>query len=173
MPFTFLVGGARSGKSSLAVQLGERAQTSVIFIATATAGDDEMEQRIAEHQGTRPSTWSTIEEPRDLRGAIAASEPAAYLILDCLTLWVNNVYGESPDDVILSEAENAARRMAERRGGGVVVSNEVGLGIVPDHPDARRYRDLLGRVNAVFASHASEAFFLVAGRVLPLTESPA
>ena len=172
MPFTFLVGGARSGKSSLAVQLAERAQSSVTFIATATAGDGEMEQRIAEHQAARPSTWSTIEEPRYLTRAIGASDPDSYLILDCLTLWVNNVFEESLDDVVLSEAENAAREIADRRGGGVVVSNEVGLGIVPGHPETRRYRDLLGRVNTVFASHAFEAFFLVAGRALRLTESP-
>ena len=172
MPFTFLVGGARSGKSRLAVQLADRAQTSVIFIATATAGDDEMEQRIVEHQEARPSSWATIEEPRDLMGAIAVSDPDSYLILDCLTLWVNNLFGESPDDVVLFEAENAARAMAERRGEGAVVSNEVGLGIVPGHTETRHYRDLLGRVNTVFANHASEAFFLVAGRALRLTESP-
>jgi adenosyl cobinamide kinase/adenosyl cobinamide phosphate guanylyltransferase len=172
VPFTFLVGGARSGKSRLAVHLAERAQRSVIFIATATAGDDEMEQRIAEHQEARPSTWSTIEEPRDLMRAIAISDPDSYLILDCLTLWVNNVFGESPEDVVLFEAGNAARGMAERGGGGVVVSNEVGLGIVPGHAETRHYRDLLGRVNTVFADHASEAFFVVAGRALRLTDSP-
>jgi adenosylcobinamide kinase/adenosylcobinamide-phosphate guanylyltransferase len=154
------------------VQLADRTRSSVIFIATATAEDEEMEQRIAEHQEARPSTWSTIEEPRDLMGAIAVSDPDSYLILDCLTLWVNNVFGESPEELVLFEAENAARAMAERGGGGVVVSNEVGLGIVPGHAEARHYRDLLGRVNTVFANHASEAFFLVAGRALRLTDSP-
>lgn len=172
MPFTFLLGGARSGKSRLAVQLGDRTQKSVTFIATAIAGDEEMEQRIAEHQDARPPTWSTIEEPRDLVGAIAVSHPDSYLILDCLTLWVNNVFEESPEDAVLLEAENAARGMAERGGGGVVVSNEVGLGIVPAQVATRHYRDLLGRVNTVFANHASEAFFVVAGRALRLTDHP-
>ncbi|MGH8959541.1 MAG: bifunctional adenosylcobinamide kinase/adenosylcobinamide-phosphate guanylyltransferase [Acidimicrobiia bacterium] len=172
MPFTFLIGGARSGKSSLAVRLGNRARGNVVFIATAIAGDDEMAQRIADHQAGRPGSWSTIEEPRHLNQAIKKLVPTSFVILDCLTLWVNNLFVESPEEGVLAEADSVARALADRAGEGVVVSNEVGLGIVPFDAETRRYRDLLGRVNALFSSQAADSFFLAAGRATRLEEMP-
>ena len=172
MSYTFLIGGARSGKSSLAVRLGDRAKGDVVFLATATASDDEMAQRIAEHQAGRPESWSTIEESRHLHQAIKELAPTSFVILDCLTLWVSNVFAEMPDEDVLAEAKAVARAMADREGEGVVVTNEVGLGIVPFDPETRRYRDLLGRVNAVFANQALESFFLAAGKVTRLEAMP-
>lgn len=154
------------------MRLGDRAKGDVVFIATATASDDEMAQRIAEHQAGRPESWSTLEESRHLNQAIKELAPTSFVILDCLTLWVNNVFAEMPDEDVLAEADGAARALADRAGEGVVVTNEVGLGIVPFDPETRRYRDLLGRVNTLFASQAHESFFLVSGKVARLEAMP-
>jgi adenosyl cobinamide kinase/adenosyl cobinamide phosphate guanylyltransferase len=168
MPLTVLLGGARSGKSALALQLAEGAE-QVVFVATAEARDEEMAQRIERHRRERPAAWRIVEEPIALRGAIEAAPPTAFLIVDCLSLWVSNLLeAGSTDDAIEVEVERAASAAADRPGPTVVVSNEVGLGVVPETPLGRRYRDLLGRVNASFAAAADQALFVVAGRALPL-----
>ena len=169
---TFLTGGARSGKSSLAVRMATATGLPVVFLATARPeGDAEWHDRLARHRAERPSGWTTVEEPRDLHGGIAAVEPGAALIVDCLTLWVTNVVdaGLDDDDVERSAAKAAAAAGA-RQGPTFVVSNEVGSSIVPVDPTVRRFRDLLGRVNAVFASAADRAYLTVAGRVVPLLD---
>jgi adenosylcobinamide kinase/adenosylcobinamide-phosphate guanylyltransferase len=159
-----LVGGARSGKSRLAVDLARAAGGPVTFVATGEAGDDEMAARIARHREERPPEWTTVEEPRELGRALAAVPPGETAIVDCLSLWVANLDGA---DVERAGAE-AARVARERAGLTVAVTNEVGLGIVPDNALARRYRDDLGRVNAGWAAAADEAWFVVAGRKLRL-----
>jgi adenosylcobinamide kinase/adenosylcobinamide-phosphate guanylyltransferase len=165
---TLLIGGARSGKSSLAVQRAASAEP-VVFIATGEAGDEEMAARIETHRAERPPEWTTVEEPVEIRAALEASSAESFVILDCLSLWVSNLIGRDWDDeAIETEAARVAKAAASRRAPTVVVTNEVGLGVVPTTPLGRRYRDVLGRVNAGFAETADEALFVVAGRALRL-----
>jgi adenosyl cobinamide kinase/adenosyl cobinamide phosphate guanylyltransferase len=169
MSLVFLLGGARSGKSALAVRLAERSGLPVTFLATAEARDEEMAERIARHRAARPAGWTTIEEPVDLGGALDHVATGSCLVLDCVSLWVANALERRLDEAAISEqADDVAARVARRQPLGVVVSNEVGLGIVPVSDLGRRYRDLLGRVNAIWAEAASEAALVAAGRLLPL-----
>jgi adenosylcobinamide kinase/adenosylcobinamide-phosphate guanylyltransferase len=164
----FLLGGARSGKSDLAVRLGAAQTAPVVLVATAEAGDEEMARRIARHRLERPATWSTVEAPIELEVALNGIAAGDCVILDDLTLWVANMLAEHDEHEIEMLGSEAARVAAARVGLTIVVSNETGLGIVPDNALARRYRDLLGRVNAAWADVAGESYFLVAGRLLPL-----
>lgn len=167
--FTLLVGGARSGKSTGAERLASRSGAHVTFLATATAGDSEMATRIDAHRRARPATWTTIEEPVHLLERVAGVEPSTFVVLDCLTLWVSNLWevGTSDRDILTSAVE-LADVLADRAGGGAVVSNDVGGGIVPENALARRYRDLLGSVNTAFAHRAQRCFLMVAGRAVAL-----
>jgi adenosylcobinamide kinase / adenosylcobinamide-phosphate guanylyltransferase len=162
-----LIGGARAGKSDLAVKLADRWGGDVTYVATAEAGDEEMAARIARHRAERPAKWATIEVPLELRQAV--SELDELLIVDCLTLWVANLIarGDDEDDVV-GEAVAVADAAAGRRAPTIVVTNEVGLGIVPPTESGREYRDVLGAVNRVFVDRSSHAAFVVAGRPLPL-----
>jgi adenosylcobinamide kinase / adenosylcobinamide-phosphate guanylyltransferase len=167
---TVLLGGARSGKSALAEELGRRSDAAVTYVATCPriAGDDELALRIERHRGERPDEWTTIEEEIDLAGAIASSA-AGLLIVDCLTLWVNNLQFHGHDeDSIIDASRRAIGAVRHRTGDAVVVSNEVGLGIVPADAATRDYRDVLGRVNRDWAEAADRALFVVAGRALAL-----
>lgn len=169
MALTFLIGGARSGKSTMALRLASAFAGPVAVIATAEARDDDMAGRIAEHRAARPSTWTTIEEPLDLARAVDAVGEGTFVLLDCLTLWVSNALEAGrPDGELVAEAAALASTLAARRTPSVVVSNEVGLGIVPANALARRYRDLLGRVNAAVAAVADRSFLVVAGRGVAL-----
>lgn len=162
-----LTGGARSGKSTLATQMAERSNADVVFVATATAGDAEMADRIARHRADRPAHWRTIEEPVDLTAALAGVPPAHTVVIDCLSLWLMNVLDRDEDEIIAMADEHAAAA-APRPGLTLAVTNEVGSGIVPAEPYTRRYRDLLGRVNATWSIAAEEAYLVVAGRPLQL-----
>lgn len=169
MSFVLLIGGARSGKSRLAVELASRASESVAFIATAEARDEEMTARIAQHRRERPANWTTVEEPLDLESVVRRVDPGSAAIVDCLTLWVSNLLErEVDDDAIVALASTAARNTAQHTATFVVVTNEVGSGVVPPSPLGRRFADVLGRVNAVWAAAAERAYLVVAGRVLPL-----
>jgi adenosylcobinamide kinase / adenosylcobinamide-phosphate guanylyltransferase len=161
-----LLGGARSGKSALAVRLAVETGAPVTFVATARAGDEEMAERIRRHRHERPKKWSTIEEPVDVVAAIERAPAADTLVVDCLSLWVANVLDEVDD--LEGQARAAVAAGAGRPGLTVAVSNEVGLGIVPATPLGRRYRDVLGRVNTIWAELADEAHLVVAGRALRL-----
>jgi adenosylcobinamide kinase / adenosylcobinamide-phosphate guanylyltransferase len=172
--FTYLTGGARSGKSALAVRLAAASELGVTFVATGEALDDEMSDRIARHRAERPGLWSTIEEPLRIGEAVAAISADRFVILDCLSLWVSNcMFADYGDEEIGEQAARAADLLALREQRGVVVSNEVGMGVVPDNSLARRYRDVLGRVNSVFASCAADGWLCVSGRVIRLEEPPA
>jgi adenosylcobinamide kinase / adenosylcobinamide-phosphate guanylyltransferase len=172
MALSVLLGGARSGKSTLALRYGLAYDGPVCFIATATAGDQEMAERIARHRRERPIAWRTIEEPMALDAALAHAPADALVIVDCLTLWVSNRLQHGVSDTeIEREAENAARRAANHPAPVIAVSNEVGLGIVPDNPLGRAYRDQLGRVNVAWAAVADHVLLLVAGRVLTLEKT--
>jgi adenosylcobinamide kinase / adenosylcobinamide-phosphate guanylyltransferase len=168
MGFVLLLGGARSGKSSTAVRFAADSGAPVAFFATAAPGDIEMADRIRVHREERPTGWTTIDAPIDLLGAVSGTALEEFLVVDCLTLWVSNLLGEGvgADEVKLA-AGRLANEMARRR--GVVVSNEVGLGIVPANDLARAFRDVLGSVNALFAERAERALFLVAGRAIELS----
>ena len=169
MALTVLLGGARSGKSRLAVELARAAGQPVTFIATGEAGDAEMSERIAAHRAERPDSWVTVEAPFDVEQALVAVDSAETVVLDCLTLWVANVLERGDDaDAVLAAAETAASLAAARSGLTIAVTNEVGLGIVPATSLARAYRDLLGGVNALWVAASTEAALVVAGRALRL-----
>jgi adenosyl cobinamide kinase/adenosyl cobinamide phosphate guanylyltransferase len=170
MPLTFLLGGARSGKSALAARLAAEWEGSVLVLATAEAREDaELAARIAHHRRERPAAWQTVEEPLDLVGELRRAPTDAFVLVDCLTLWAANALevGWSDDEVERAAGE-AAVLAAGRPAPTVVVSNEVGMGIVPDTPLGRSFRDLQGRVNTVFAAEANRACLVVAGRALEL-----
>jgi adenosylcobyric acid synthase len=152
-----LLGGARSGKSRFAQRLAGPFAT---LIATAEAKDEEMAERIARHQRERPPTWETLEEPVDLVGALRAARHAT-VVVDCLTLWVSNLLERGLDPLEAAEGFLEAVRKSGKR--VILVSNEVGMGIVPANPLARRYRDLLGGVNARLGEEAEAVYLLVAG----------
>ncbi|MCU1401292.1 MAG: cobP [Acidimicrobiales bacterium] len=163
---TLLVGGARSGKSDLAVRMGERHTGGVTFVATAQRFDDDMSARISRHRSERP-TWPTVEAPVELRRALADIADDELVIIDCLTLWVSNMMLDEWADAAVAEYSAAtADAAASRSGPTVVVTNEVGLGIHPANELGRRFRDLLGRVNSQWAAAADRSLFLIAGRAL-------
>ncbi len=168
---TLLLGGARSGKSDLAVEIGTKHEADggdVTFIATAPRLDHDMMQRIERHRRDRPS-WPTIEEPLLLRDTMATVPDGQLLIIDCITLWTSNAsYAGWSDDVIMAEAAATAAIAAGRGGHVVAVTNEVGLGVHPETELGRTYRDLLGRVNRVWAAVAQRSLLMIAGRALAL-----
>jgi adenosyl cobinamide kinase/adenosyl cobinamide phosphate guanylyltransferase len=168
---TVLLGGARSGKSRLALGLAAASGAPVTVLATGEAGDAEMAERIAKHRAERPAEWDVVEEPYRLERALAAVDPEHTVIVDCLTLWVANALGRDDDAAtVLVAAAGAAEQAVARPGLTVAVSNEVGLGIVPMSPLGRAFRDLLGSVNRAWVDASDEAAFVVAGRALPLTD---
>jgi len=171
MTLTVLLGGARSGKSSLAVDIGQRHDGPVCFVATAPAIDDDMEQRIERHRAERPAHWMTVEAPIELHDALGGVGDDVLVIVDCLTLWVSNLmYAGRSDDQIREAAAAASALAAGRAGPVVAVSNEVGMGIHPDTPLGRRYRDVLGWVNQTWVAASTTSLLLVAGRAIELTD---
>ena len=169
---TVLLGGARSGKSTAALRIAERSDGAVCFVATSPriAGDADLTRRIEAHRAERPIGWRTIEAELDLAAAIAAAGDA-HTIVDCLTVWLGNLlhHGRN-DDEILAASTAALTATIERTADTTVVTNEVGLGIVPADAMTRRYRDLLGRINQQWVGASDRALLLIAGRALPLTD---
>jgi adenosyl cobinamide kinase/adenosyl cobinamide phosphate guanylyltransferase len=166
---TFVLGGARSGKSRYAESLLAALPPPFIYVATAQPGDDEMAARIAAHRARRGPGWRTIEAPRDLRAALAACGNAPAL-LDCLTLWLSNlVLGEADIEVEIKGLEAA---LAAAAAPVVVVANEVGSGIVPEFPLGRKFRDLQGALNQRIAARADRVVLMVAGLPLVIKAIP-
>lgn len=168
-----LLGGARAGKSSYALRLAQENDGAVCFIATAQAFDDDMSTRIDRHRSERPSHWQTIEEPYQIHHALRQASDAAVVIVDCLTLFVSNWLLRENDEhkceQLLSDITADFLRTAQSRRQTIFcVSNEVGLGIVPETRLGRTFRDLLGRVNQDFAQAADEVYLLVAGLKMQL-----
>lgn len=164
-----VLGGARAGKSTFALRLAEAqlGDGQGCFIATAQALDDEMSERIARHRAERSAQWITVEEPFQLDAALLQAAAAKVVLIDCLTLFVSNWLLRSENDL----QPIVDRMLANLKSQTVIcVSNEVGLGLVPDNPLGRTFRDLLGRVNQQFAAAADEVYLLVAG--LPLQLKP-
>ncbi|MGA3025527.1 MAG: bifunctional adenosylcobinamide kinase/adenosylcobinamide-phosphate guanylyltransferase [Bryobacteraceae bacterium] len=167
---TFIIGGARSGKTALAQSLC-RPGSRVVYVATLRAEDDEMRQRIRRHQSSRPAAWCTIEEPLAIAAAVRrASSEFDSIVLDCLTLWLSNLCwehracdAEELERRALAEAEDLVRGASAGACHLIVVSNEVGCGIVPENAVARAFRDLQGFVNQRVARAADEVWQTVAG----------
>ncbi len=167
-----VLGGTRSGKSRFGLaRAREFAGTGpVAYLATAWPGDPELDRRIEGHRRERPASWPTIEVGPDLQAAIRSVDPAMPILLDGLTLWMSTVAGDADADidaVLDGPVARALEAIQERDGPVIVVSDEVGLGMVPMDPRARGFRDLLGITHQRFATEADEVHFLVAG--LPLT----
>jgi len=162
MTLTLVLGGARSGKTTLALRLAEARTRAPVMIATAEALDAEMAERIARHRAERGLHWRTIEAPLDLTGAIEALGPGELAVVDCLTLWLSNQLFAGHD--VEAETERLLAAMGGRN--LILVSNEVGLGIVPDNALARSFRDAQGRLNQRVAAICDQVVFVAAG--LPL-----
>ena len=168
---TLILGGARSGKSVLAERLIASYGGSPVYVATATAGDGEMAARIQAHQARRGPTWRTVEEPLDLAAVIGReASPQSALLVDCLTLWISNMLFNNID--IDNETARLIGALGERRGSIVLVSNEVGQGIVPDNALARRFRDEAGRLHQRVAAAADRVLFVIAGLAQTLKGQP-
>ncbi len=164
----FVLGGARSGKSAFAMELA-KGYRRVTYLATARILDEEMAERVRRHKQIRPSSWQTIESPLEVDKKILELESGTDLVLlDCLTLYITNLLlddnqKEAKEAYIMEEMGKICRASANATFDVIMVSNEVGLGIIPDNPLGRQFTDIAGIVNQKVAQHASEVYFLVAG----------
>jgi adenosylcobinamide kinase / adenosylcobinamide-phosphate guanylyltransferase len=178
-----LLGGARSGKSHYAQQLAEQSARKVLFVATAEAGDEDMRLRIEKHKQNRPAAWRTLEAREHLGGQIEDEIGDEQLVLiDCITLLVNNIFcrydekqfEDIADSVlekqVISEMNELRTCFEKVEADFIIVSNEVGLGLVPDNRMGRLYRDILGRANQMLAQSSTEVYLMVAG--IPLRVKP-
>lgn len=174
-----ILGGARSGKSSYAEKLAAELGPRVLYVATAEAGDEEMARRIEVHRRSRPDAWTTLEAPVRVGAALSVYVPGdnQVVLLDCLTLLVSNIIlaleNEPPAVVEAAVRQEVEAILAARAGLAaplIVVSNEVGLGLVPPYPLGRVYRDLLGWANQRLAAAADRVLFMVAGLPMVLKE---
>jgi adenosylcobinamide kinase/adenosylcobinamide-phosphate guanylyltransferase len=159
-------GGARSGKSTRAEQYVARMRAPVVYVATAQAGDDEMRDRIARHQERRPAEWHTLEAPTAVAAMLASLERGSIVLLDCLSLLVSNLllaHEANPEPAIEQEIGVLLATVRERDLTLVIVTNEVGMGIVPAYPLGRVYRDLLGWANQRVARTADEVYLVICG----------
>lgn len=164
LPLTLVLGGARSGKSRYAESLVQNRPPPWVYVATAQASDAEMSARIAAHRQRRQEGWATVEAPLDLAGAIRTAPAGAPVLVDCLTLWLTNLVLAEAD--VEAAGEDLLAACAGARGPTVLVSNEVGWGIVPDNALARRFRDHAGVLHGRVAAMADRVVLTVAG--LPL-----
>ena len=172
MKITLITGGARSGKSRLAQELARKSGGPVLFVATAEAGDDEMKQRIEAHRKGRPPGWVTLEVTTHISSQITRNiSQARTVIIDCITLLINNVFQQHDEKIDASLLEKAVTAeikelldVIDRSDANyIIVTNEVGLGIIPADRVSRVYRDLLGKANQMLAEHADEVYLMVAG----------
>jgi len=168
MKITFVIGGARSGKSSFALREAEKISGPKAYIATAQALDDEMKERIRKHKDERGAGWDTLEEYLNVADLISeVSSKYGVIVLDCLTLWLSNLLCNNPD--VKKEIENLTEALKSLSLGTChlsqvfIVSNEVGMGIVPENKLARQFRDLAGMLNQKVAEVADEVYLVTAG----------
>jgi len=166
MNTTLIIGGCRSGKSRYALALAEQAVgKSRIFIATSMPDDDEMKERVRRHQAERGAQWETVESPIGLARAVAESSPEAdVIVVDCITLWISNLMMNAHTaDGIEDRIETLSASLAVARCPVILVTNEVGAGVVPDNHLARRFRDLVGTANQNLAHVSDRVIWVVAG----------
>ncbi len=179
---TLILGGARSGKSHFAQELAMKSPQPVLFVATAEAADEEMRQRIEEHRRSRPSAWTTLEATTHIGSKVSAEiGQARTVIVDCITLLVNNIFsqhgntGEAIDaprleKEVFAEIGELVDCAKQSHANFIIVTNEVGLGLVPADRTSRLYRDLLGKANQMLAQHVDEVYLMTAG--IPLLVKP-
>jgi adenosylcobinamide kinase/adenosylcobinamide-phosphate guanylyltransferase len=168
---TLIIGGARSGKSTCAQEMASKSGGNVLFVATAEAGDEEMRRRIEKHRDARPPGWTTLEATTHIGRRITKNiGKAQTVIIDCITLLINNVFQQHGDadaarleKAVMAEVTRLFDCIDRTDAHFIIVTNEVGLGIVPADEESRLYRDLLGKVNQRLAGHADEVYLLVAG----------
>ncbi|MFQ5987307.1 MAG: bifunctional adenosylcobinamide kinase/adenosylcobinamide-phosphate guanylyltransferase [Dehalococcoidia bacterium] len=169
-----ILGGARSGKSRFAQRLADSLSRRVLFVAPLVAMDEEMRRRIEIHKRARPSTWRTLEAPTHVAAAIGEHiGDADVVILDCLTLLISNLMENAPDpediDALESDISDELSQLLERKNASlIIVSNEVGMGLVPPYPSGRAYRDLLGKANQFIAERADKVYMMIAGLPMEL-----
>lgn len=166
--FIFIVGGARSGKSSFALKLAESIKGKRLYIATAETLDEEMKERIKKHKKDRGNNWNTIEEPIKIADVIKKNKKYGVILLDCLTLWISNLIHKEArvrgqGSGVIKSITELISACKEPKASIIIVSNEVGLGIVPDNPLARQFRDIAGFANQKIADAADEVYFMVSG----------
>ena len=168
--FIFILGGARSGKSAYALDLAKERGRKALYIATAEANDSEMRSRILKHRALRPKYWKIVEEQLDLIAALK-KEKNKYqvIIIDCLTLYLSNLMHKGlKQGAIIKRIIDTAGHIKAMNEAVIVISNEVGLGIVPENKLAREFRDIAGLANQIMAKAANEAVFIQAGIALKL-----
>ena len=176
-----IIGGARSGKSHFAQELALKSGKPVLFVATAVAGDEEMRQRIEEHQRTRPAAWSTLEVTTHVGNEVSQKIGGAQVVIvDCITLLISNVFGQYADQTgeqidaplvekeVISEISELVECINRINASFIMVTNEVGMGLVPANKMGRLYRDLLGKANQLLAQQADEVYLMVAGLPVPI-----
>lgn len=181
MKTILITGGARSGKSRFAHELAAKLSEAVLFVATAEAGDEEMKQRIEEHKRSRPKTWSTLEVTSHVGSHIQQRlSGAGVVVVDCITLLVNNIFNRFNDredehmyaslleEELMSEIGELLECINQVNASFIIVTNEIGLGVVPADRVSRIYRDLLGKANQMLAERADEVYLMVAGVALPV-----
>ncbi len=169
----FITGGVRSGKSKYAIKLAKNIANEVIFLATGIAKDEEMKKRIEEHKKSRPDRWRTIEETKNISSILLDIQPPCELvIIDCLTFFVSNLLLEGVnEETILQEIKKIVDIMLQVDYTTIVVSNEVGGGVVPDNELGRRFRDIIGLTNQIMAKSAHEVYLIVSGIPVKLKEN--
>ena len=170
---TLLLGGARSGKSSYAADLAKKCDGRVVYLATGIVCDEEMERRIEKHKNDRPDSWETIEEPLHVENILRKLDNFVELVLlDCMSFLVSNLLlhyqnqgktDSQAEEKVLAHILNLVSIAEEIETKIIIVSNEVGMGVVPETPLGRLFRDVQGRANQIIAAHANEVFFLIAG----------
>jgi adenosylcobinamide kinase / adenosylcobinamide-phosphate guanylyltransferase len=169
-----ILGGVRSGKSRYAQQLASDIGNRVLFLATAEAGDDEMKRRIARHKSSRPESWRTIEEQMDIAGALRKNDARAdAVIIDCVTVWLSNLLMHNEklsEKEMTAEIDRLIDTYEQLDATYIIVSGEVGMGIVPEHPLGRVFRDYLGLANQRLAGKADRVVLMVAGIAVDVKE---
>lgn len=184
MKTILITGGVRSGKSHFAQEFAQKLGKTVLFVATAEAGDEEMRQRIKEHRRSRPATWRTLEATTHIGNQISQNiGTAQVVIIDCITLLISNVFGQClngsdeqinatlAEEMVTGEVKELLECIDHTNATFIIVTNEVGMGLVPTNKMGRLYRDLLGKANQLLAQCADEIYLMVAG--LPLKIKPA
>jgi len=162
----FITGGVRSGKSSYALKLAKKMDKEVIFLATGSAKDKEMEERIKLHKKNRPPSWKTIEEGKNVIPALLSIKPPykIIIIIDCLTFLVSNLLLDHQTEEFITEyIERIAKSILKSPHTAIIVSNEVGWGIVPESALGRKFRDILGKSNQIMAKYAQKVYLMVSG----------
>ena len=160
----FITGAVRSGKSSYAVKLAKDQKTVVLFLATCIPADSEMKQRVKKHKNSRPKTWKTIEEPIEIAKVISKLKSNEVLIIDCLTLWVSNLLmANNSKPKIQKYIKDLLTALKKNKGQVIIVSNEVGWGIVPENKLARDFRDIIGTLHQRVAKISDEVYLMVTG----------